>query len=140
VRAEAGAVRARTVRPVNLNFFCHAKPDPDSTVLEAWSDRLAAAYAELGVEPVPAGASAGRMAFDDPMCDVVEELRPSVVSFHFGLPPDRLVERVRATGATVMSSATSVAEARWLEDHGCCASRPEARPGRFRGVSPFARV
>ena len=49
------------------------------------------------------------------MAEVVEETEPPVVSFHFGLPEGALLERVRRTGAKVYSSATSVAEARWLE-------------------------
>src|SRR5256884_5201257 len=52
------------------------------------------------------------------MCDVVEEVKPEVVSFHFGLPEPRLLQRVKAGGFLVMSSATTAAEARWLEQHG----------------------
>ncbi len=44
--------------------------------------------------------------------------KPEVVSFHFGLPEPALVKRVKATGAVVLSSATTAAEARWLEAHG----------------------
>jgi len=50
---------------------------------------------------------------------VVEAFRPEVVSFHFGLPEKSLLDRVKATGAKVLSSATTVAEAVWLEQHGC---------------------
>jgi nitronate monooxygenase len=53
------------------------------------------------------------------MCDVVAELRPNAVSFHFGLPEKTLVARVRAAGAKILSSATTVEEARWLETEGC---------------------
>src|SRR5215831_17424852 len=57
--------------------------------------------------------------FDDRMCDLVLEFQPEVVSFHFGLPDKNLLARVRRTGAKIISSATSVDEARWLEDQGC---------------------
>ena len=57
--------------------------------------------------------------FDEDACALVEEFKPKVVSFHFGLPEQRLLARVKASGALVVSSATTVAEARWLEDHGC---------------------
>jgi nitronate monooxygenase len=50
---------------------------------------------------------------------LVEQLRPAVVSFHYGLPEPALVDRVRSTGAVIMSSATTVDEARWLQEHGC---------------------
>jgi nitronate monooxygenase len=53
------------------------------------------------------------------MCDLVVEFRPQVVSFHFGLPTKDLLARVKATGAKVLSSATTVDEARWLEGEGC---------------------
>jgi nitronate monooxygenase len=49
---------------------------------------------------------------------VVEETRPGVVSFHFGLPEESLLERVRAAGCLVLASATTVAEARWIEARG----------------------
>jgi nitronate monooxygenase len=52
------------------------------------------------------------------MCELVEELKPEVVSFHYGLPDQALVRRVKATGAIVMSSATTVKEAIWLEENG----------------------
>jgi nitronate monooxygenase len=40
------------------------------------------------------------------------------VSFHFGLPHPQLLEVVRRWGGKIMASATTVAEARWLEAHG----------------------
>jgi nitronate monooxygenase len=119
IRREWGAFRAATDRPVNLNFFCHAPPDADPARMDAWRERLAAYYAELSVDADVSGPSTERTSFDEALTEVVEELSPPVVSFHFGLPADTLVERVRATGARLMSSATTVAEARWLEDHGC---------------------
>jgi len=112
------SIRAGTDRPFNLNFFCHADERPSGSDGERWFDRLAAYYEELGV-PRPSGLAAGRAPFDDALCELIEELRPPVVSFHFGLPDEPLVDRVRATGARVLSSATTVAEARWLGERGC---------------------
>jgi len=62
---------------------------------------------------------ANRAPFDDALCCVVEEVRPELVSFHFGLPEAALLARVRAAGATIVSSATTVAEARGLAERGC---------------------
>ncbi len=118
IRAEVAAVRAGTDRPFNLNFFCQRGDPPAEAEGARWFARLAAYYAELGVEP-PSGLTAGRTPFDEALCALVEELRPPVVSFHCGLPAEPLVDRVRATGATVLSSATTVAEARWLAERGC---------------------
>ena len=63
--------------------------------------------------------SSNRTPFDAAFCAAVEELKPEVVSFHFGLPEAALVKRVKAAGCIVVSSATTVAEARWLEANGC---------------------
>jgi nitronate monooxygenase len=111
-------LRAATARPINLNFFCHAPPAADPAAMMAWRARLAAYYVELGLDPAPAPPTAGRIPFDETFCALVERHRPQVVSFHFGLPEPGLLARVKATGAKVLSSATTVAEAVWLEARG----------------------
>jgi len=118
MRAEIGAVRAATARPFNVNFFCHAAPLPDAAREAAWRAALAPYYRELGldVDAIPAGP--GRRPFDADAADVLRELAPPVVSFHFGLPSPSLLDVVRRTGATILSSATTVDEARWLEERG----------------------
>src|SRR4051812_17959755 len=104
---------------VNLNFFCHATLPSDADREARWRAKLAPYYAELGLPPPAEGpASAGRAPFDAAFADVVAELRPAVVSFHYGLPAPDLLSRVQASGARVLSSATTVAEARWLEARG----------------------
>ena len=119
-RAEIGAIRQRSSRPLNVNFFCHSVPEPDPEREETWKSRLASYHAEFGIDPSSGGAPAhDRTPFDDEMCDVVEEFSPEVVSFHFGLPEPRLFDRVKALGCRVLSSATTVAEARWLAARGC---------------------
>jgi nitronate monooxygenase len=111
-------LRGLTARPVNVNFFCHvpAKADPASE--QAWRERLSVYYRELGLDcdmPFPHRDLA---PFDAAMCDVIEDVRPSAISFHFGLPDAKLLTRVKAAGCRVMSSATTVEEARWLEARG----------------------
>ena len=118
-RADIEEFRAATARPLNVNFFCHTPPKEDAGVMASWRKRLAPYYRELGLDPdAPVPASA-RAPFDDGFCTLVEEYRPEVVSFHFGLPEKSLFDRVKKTGAKIISSATSVSEAKWLEDHGC---------------------
>jgi nitronate monooxygenase len=119
IRREVGTIRQGTQAPINLNFFCHESPADDAEQDAQWEGLLAPYYAELGIERDRSSSGPARAPFDSATCDVVEELRPEIVSFHFGLPDSVLVERVRATGATILSSATTVEEARWLEDHGC---------------------
>ncbi len=118
VREEVAAIRARTDRPFNLNFFCHAMPTPDPERERAWRQALQGYYRELGVQETAARAGASRMPFGDEAAALLEELRPPVVSFHFGLPESKLLARVKASGARVLSSATTVEEALWLEAHG----------------------
>lgn len=116
--AEVTAFRQQTHAPLNLNFFCHTAKDPDPVALAAWQHRLAPYYRENGLDPDTPAPLSNRAPFDDALCALVEDLRPAVVSFHFGLPAAALQARVMATGAKILSSATSVAEARWLADHG----------------------
>lgn len=119
IRAELGVIRQRTNKPINVNFFCHTPPKPDTQRDAAWKTRLSPYYSELGLDPTAPAPNVNRAPFDEAMCEVVEEFRPQVVSFHFGLPAAELLKRVKATGALVVSSATTAEEARWLEDRGC---------------------
>ena len=119
IRAQVGMVRQQTDGPINLNFFCHASPPDDPEADAAWRDALAPFYAEFGLGEVQPAGGPGRRPFDAAMCDVVEAVRPEVVSFHFGLPEESLLQRVRASGAKIVSSATTVAEAKWLSARGC---------------------
>ncbi len=119
VEQEWASIRAATDRPVNLNFFCHQAPVPDAQREQRWQARLAGYAEELGLDPQAPYPASNRNPFDEAACELIERLRPAVVSFHFGLPRADWLARVRATGAKVLSSATTVAEARWLEQHGC---------------------
>jgi nitronate monooxygenase len=119
IRAATIAIRAAASGPLNLNFFCHTPPAEDAAREAAWRARLAPYYREAGLDPAASVPSVARLPFDNAACALVEELRPEVVSFHFGLPGPSLMARVKATGAKIISSATTVAEARWLEAQGC---------------------
>src|SRR5215469_2979110 len=118
-RRELETIRRKTRRPINVNFFCHPQPRSEPAREMNWRRRLEAYYVELGLEHNAAVLSSNRTPFDDKMCDLVLEFQPEVVSFHFGLPERNLLVRVRKTGAKIISSATAVDEARWLEDQGC---------------------
>lgn len=118
LREQVAQVRAATNGPLNLNFFTHRPPAPDAAAEQKWRASLAGYYAEFGLDPVSIPAGGGRNPFDADFCAVVEDVKPAVVSFHFGLPDAALLDRVKKAGALVLSSATTVAEARWLEEHG----------------------
>ncbi|MCU0626043.1 MAG: nitronate monooxygenase, partial [Gemmatimonadaceae bacterium] len=114
---EVATIRAAGDGVLNLNFFCHAMPAPDAAREAAWRAVLAPAFAALGVPP-DARDGATRLPFGEAHAALVERLRPELVSFHFGLPSPALLDRVRASGARIVSSATTVAEAAWLAAHG----------------------
>jgi nitronate monooxygenase len=118
IREQMAKIRARTKKPINLNFFCHSPPELNNAREARWREALAPYYRELGIDPAAPVPSSNRTPFDAAMCDVVEETKPEVVSFHFGLPAAPLFERVRAAGLLVLSSATTADEARWLEARG----------------------
>ncbi|MCK9192555.1 MAG: nitronate monooxygenase, partial [Nevskia sp.] len=117
--AEIRLFRAQAAQPLNLNFFCHPPPAVDAAHDAQWRQLLRPYYEALGLDPETALPAAARKPFDAAMCALVEAERPAVVSFHFGLPAPALLERVKATGAKVLSSATTVREAVWLEARGC---------------------
>ena len=116
---QVNIIRQQTSHPINLNFFCHQPPKADAEREAAWKRVLERYFIELGLDPTAGSLVPGRAAFDSAMCDLVAQLRPNVVSFHFGLPEKTLVARVRATGAKILSTATTVQEAQWLESEGC---------------------
>jgi nitronate monooxygenase len=117
-REQVNIIRQRVSAPVNMNFFCHQPVDADAGSEEQWKERLAAYYKEHGVDPAAPVNVPNRAPFDAAMSELVEELKPEIVSFHFGLPNKSLLARVKAAGCIVMSSATIVREAIWLEQNG----------------------
>jgi nitronate monooxygenase len=111
-------IAARTTRPVNLNFFCHAMPTPDEAREQRWRDALAPYYREAGLAPDTNAPQAARRPIDAEVVALLEPFRPQVLSFHFGLPAHDLLQRIKGWGARVLASATTVEEGRWLAAHG----------------------
>jgi nitronate monooxygenase len=118
LREQVEKFRARTDKPVNLNFFCHTPSVPNNAREDAWRERLKPYYLELAIDPAEPVPTSNRAPFDAAFCEVVADLKPQAVSFHFGLPEAGLLRRVKAAGCVVLSSATTVKEARWLEQRG----------------------
>ena len=135
MRSELKAIRTNTQGPINVNFFCHTTPSPDARREKAWRDALAPYYRELGIDPAAVAAGPARAPFSVEAADVLEEFRPEVVSFHFGLPSPALMQRLRSWDALVIASATTVDEARWLESRGVDAIIAQgAEAGGHRGM------
>jgi nitronate monooxygenase len=134
MRKELAAIRAATDRPYNVNFFTHTPPAADARREAAWRSALAPYYQEYGIDPNAIPAGPGRAPFTAEAADALQEFKPAVVSFHFGLPSAALLERVRACGAKLLASATTVDEALWLEAHGVDAVIAQgAEAGGHRG-------
>ena len=118
MRKELATIRAQTTRPFNVNFFCHTPPEPDAGREAAWRAALAPYFAQFGIDGNAIPPGPGRFPFGAETTNLLAEFKPAVVSFHFGLPAPDLLARVRSWGAKVLSSATTVDEARWLEAQG----------------------
>ena len=134
-REQINIVRQRVSAPVNMNYFSHAAVDAVPAAEAGWRQRLSSYYCELGLDPDAPNNAANRAPFDAAMCELVEELKPEVVSFHFGLPEASLLARVKAAGCLVIASATIVKEAIWLEQRGVDAIIAQgAEAGGHRGM------
>lgn len=118
MQAQVSEFRAAVDAPLNMNFFCHLVSNPDPQREAVWREVLQPYFSEYGIDPGDITEGPARKAFSHDEIDVLEGIRPEVVSFHFGLPDADLLQRVRSWGATIMSSATTVKEARWLEARG----------------------
>lgn len=118
LRKELASIRAQTAKPFNVNFFCHRPPVADPAREAAWRQSLRPYYQAFGIDPASIAAGPGRLPFDAAAAELLGEFRPPVVSFHFGLPDEALLAAVRAWGAKIISSATTVEEALWLEARG----------------------
>jgi nitronate monooxygenase len=135
MRKELTLIRAQTTKPINVNFFCHPQPTPSPEREAAWRRTLGPYYREFGIDPSSIPTGPGRLPFSAEAADVLEELRPAVVSFHFGLPAADLLARVKSWGSKIFSSATTVDEALWLEAHGVDAVIAQGlEAGGHRGI------
>lgn len=135
LRKELEAVKAQTNGPCNVNFFCHVPPVADAARESSWRATLGPYYKEFGIDPAGIATGPGRAPFGTEFADVLEDYRPAVVSFHFGLPPADLLARVKSWKSKILSSATTVDEARWLEAHGVDAVIAQGvEAGGHRGI------
>lgn len=117
-REQVQIIRQRVSAPLNMNFFSHTPAPADPAREAGWRRRLGSYYKELGLDPDATVPAANRAPFDVAMCELVEELKPEIVSFHFGLPDKSLLKRVKDAGCLVVGCATVVKEAVWLEQNG----------------------
>lgn len=107
-----------TDQPYNLNFFCHSPQSVGQKEHSTWVKALLPFYAEWGIEKSAENPGSAREPFNLEMLDILKTYKPAVVSFHFGLPSEDLLDALKATDIKIMSSATTVEEAVWLEARG----------------------
>lgn len=135
LQEELTKLRAATDKPYNVNFFAHTNPEPDAAREQTWRQALAPYYEEFGIDPASIGAGPGRQPFSVAVADLLEEFKPKVVSFHFGLPAPELMQRVRAWGSRIIASATTVEEGKWLAERGVDAIIAQGvEAGGHRGI------
>ena len=111
-------IRAQTTKPINVNFFCHYEPEPQAAKQAAWLKQLSPYFAELGIHPDNQAAGAQRAPYTSAQAEVLAKFKPEVVSFHFGLPNEDLLLEIKSWGSKIISTATTVEEALWLEARG----------------------
>lgn len=114
---QVAAFYRRSHRPLNWNFFCHPEPTDVEARSATMRKGMAPIFAERGL-PDPAVPGPPFGTFGSEHVALIETHQPRIVSFHFGLPAPQLLAAVKATGAVVMCSATSAAEARLLAEEG----------------------
>lgn len=135
LRSELAVLKANTAKPFNVNFFCHPPPVASPERENVWRAALSPYYAEYGIDTAAIPVGPARAPFSAEAADLLEASRPAVVSFHFGLPEDALLDRVRGLGAKILCSATTVEEARWLEARGVDAIVAQGiEAGGHRGI------
>lgn len=135
LRAELAAIAASGIKPYHINFFAHTPPVPDAAREAAWREALAPYYREFGIDAASTPTGPGRMPFSPEALEIIAPFKPPVVSFHFGLPSDDLLAPIRAWGGKILSSATTLAEARWLAARGVDAIIAQGlEAGGHRGI------
>jgi nitronate monooxygenase len=132
---ELRAIKLGTQAAINVNFFVHEVPHADAEREAKWRQALGPYFDAYRIDPTSIPSGPGRAPFSHEAADIVEPYRPAVVSFHFGLPSDDLLARVRSWGSQIWSSATTVAEAKWLEQKGVNAIIAQGlEAGGHRGI------
>lgn len=135
MRKELAAIKAATDKPFNVNFFCHTQPAPNAAAEARWRETMSPFYREYGIDPASIPAGPGRNPFSAEVADILREFSPPVVSFHFGLPSEQLMQQVRSMGSKIIASATTVDEALWLQERGVDAIIAQGlEAGGHRGI------
>jgi len=118
LKTELETIASQTNKPINLNFFCHTLPTPDAAAEKVWHKELQNLFNEYDINPDQIAKGPSREPFSHEIANVIESYKPAIISFHFGLPEKSLLDRVKGWGTKIISSATTIEEALWLEANG----------------------
>jgi nitronate monooxygenase len=118
IREDAEQIRKLTDKPFNLNFFAHDTPAIKPDVVESARERLKPFYSEVGLSEIPRDVSKPLLTFTEEQLELLLDIKPPLVSFHFGLPESNAIELLKKAGCRILCSATTTAEAIALEQSG----------------------
>lgn len=111
-------ITKQTQAPFNVNFFAHQMQSVSLKDKKRWQTLLTPYFTKHDIDPALIKEGALRLPFQEEQLEVIEQYRPKIISFHFGLPNANLLKKTKDTGAKILSTATSVSEALWLLEHG----------------------
>ncbi|WP_392344069.1 NAD(P)H-dependent flavin oxidoreductase [Pseudoalteromonas prydzensis] len=116
--SELSSLTKATDKPYNLNFFCHTPASYTPPQKQQWHKLLSPYFDELNIDDTTLGMTASRQPIDADTVALIAPFKPPVVSFHFGLPASDIMQQIKSWGGKVISTATTVDEAKWLEANG----------------------
>ena len=115
---DAQKIRTLTDKPFNLNFFAHDAPANKPEIIESARERLRPFYSAAGLSEIPQDVSKPLLTFTEERLELLLDIKPPLVSFHFGLPGSAAIESLKKAGCRILCSATTTAEAISLEQSG----------------------
>jgi nitronate monooxygenase len=118
INQEIEIIKTETAKPFNVNFFCHQNPTVDLERDKRWQKILQPYYNEYSINANQLSQTNQRVPFNAELADIVIKHQPKFVSFHFGLPNQALLSKIKSSGIKILSSATTIEEAIWLERNG----------------------
>ncbi len=111
------SIKNESKNPINLNFFCHKKTQLDDSEQVIWLQKLQPFFNKYQIDVNHINLKTNRHPFSQAHVDILAEFKPKVISFHFGLPDIYLIEQLKSWGAVILSSATTVEEALYLQNN-----------------------
>lgn len=136
MRAAVETARAIASVPIHINLFVDPQPLPPSkAAIDAALHALAPMYEALGA-PVPSTIDAPYAPDLAAQIDAALELKPAVLSSHFGHFSPDVIARARAQGTLIAGSATNLDDAIKLEQLGAdFVIAQGAEAGGHRGIA-----